>query len=447
MAMALTSAGSLHSIAPPGVIACERRYAESGARARRVRTWLLSLSGGGASTQAASSLSEPDICRAERHVCAARSGVPLNVGLGSTRPSKVGLGYTRASRKSRSRPFWLAAVRSEGDEGRRTSGGSEGRDGSNPLRFVRWFRSKLSTFFPSGEGQREAKSGDKGNYNVYYTVKNGDTLEGIADKFDVPRHFLMEVNDIEGSKKLSAGQVLWIPHVYEVKRGDTLDSIAEKFGVPKSRLREVNGIQDADSISSEDALIIPPTEVESRAGGKGREGERQGVHSGMGGSTSGTAGTTGSAGQGGGSTTGTAGRSGTSGGPGGGSTSGARVAHLQGKEELEGWVAHLQGEEEGQRRGRRGRLVRAVPQGKAEDQLHRRRGQRVGRQPAEGRGMQGKEVDRAGDPLASKAERVLYLRVGMKRVKRFVSDHETQWKCFMDAWTQTEERRTGIGVR
>ena len=69
---------------------------------------------------------------------------------------------------------------------------------------------------------------------VTYTVKKGDTLSGIANKYGTTYQELAKYNNISNPNVISVGQVIKIPIAkkevtYTVKKGDTLSSIAAKY--------------------------------------------------------------------------------------------------------------------------------------------------------------------------------------------------------------------------
>ena len=85
--------------------------------------------------------------------------------------------------------------------------------------------------------------------NQSYTVKAGDTLYGISNQFGVSVTELAELNNIKGSN-LSIGQVLIIPSnsginpnnmfMYTVKSGDTLYGIARKYNTTVQEIMNLN---------------------------------------------------------------------------------------------------------------------------------------------------------------------------------------------------------------
>jgi len=84
----------------------------------------------------------------------------------------------------------------------------------------------------------------------YYVVKSGDTLWSIARNNGITVSELKGANNLS-SNTLSIGQVLYIPkneieveeiEVYTVKSGDTLYSIANKYNLTVNKLKELNGL-------------------------------------------------------------------------------------------------------------------------------------------------------------------------------------------------------------
>ena len=144
-----------------------------------------------------------------------------------------------------------------------------------------------------------------------YTVKPGETLAGIADKFQTEVQTLRELNFLLDDN-IFAGQVLSVPYVegmtaegaptpsptpftYVVEVGDTLSSIAARYNVKPGTLIEVNNILDPNNLAVGTPLLIPgyvsPADANDTGASSG-SGDTQAGTGGAGdtGTTGGTAG-------------------------------------------------------------------------------------------------------------------------------------------------------------
>jgi spore coat assembly protein SafA len=101
-----------------------------------------------------------------------------------------------------------------------------------------------------------------------YTVRPGDTLSDIAERFGVSLDALIAANpQISDPDRIFPGQVINIPgHVpppgmtYVVQAGDTLSDIAQRFGVSLDALIAANPqISDPDRIFPGEVITIPRT--------------------------------------------------------------------------------------------------------------------------------------------------------------------------------------------
>ncbi len=97
----------------------------------------------------------------------------------------------------------------------------------------------------------------------YYTVRNGDSLYGIAKKFDTSMDELVNLNSLTDTN-LRIGQRLKVPRVsepvvYIVKPGDSLHTIARKFGVTVGEIVKLNSIKDPTLIKPGQELSMPKT--------------------------------------------------------------------------------------------------------------------------------------------------------------------------------------------
>ena len=100
-----------------------------------------------------------------------------------------------------------------------------------------------------------------------HVVKSGETLWSIAKKYNTTVDKLKEINNLS-SNILSINQVLQLPtgnisdiSTYTVKKGDTLYGIAKKFNLSVNELKSINNLQ-TDILSIGQVLNIKPTNVD-----------------------------------------------------------------------------------------------------------------------------------------------------------------------------------------
>ncbi len=121
-----------------------------------------------------------------------------------------------------------------------------------------------------GDSATEFFSGSQGegDDSRSYTVRAGDNLFKIAQRFGTTVNALIEANDIRDPDSIHAGVALTIPYDgaearppgprrYVVRQGDTLLTIAQRFGASLQRILQINGIRDPDQIQQGQELRIP----------------------------------------------------------------------------------------------------------------------------------------------------------------------------------------------
>jgi peptidoglycan/xylan/chitin deacetylase (PgdA/CDA1 family)/LysM repeat protein len=96
-----------------------------------------------------------------------------------------------------------------------------------------------------------------GRYRRYYTVRPGDTLTLISNKFGIPISMIANINGINDVNIINIGQALLIPEIYTVEQGDTLTSISEKLGVDLRDLQIENNLTGTNLLYTGQQLIIP----------------------------------------------------------------------------------------------------------------------------------------------------------------------------------------------
>lgn len=102
--------------------------------------------------------------------------------------------------------------------------------------------------------------------NAVYTVKSGDTLSGIASKYGTTYQVLADINGIANPNLIYVGQTIKLPsgatnnapaqQTYTIKSGDTLSGIAQKFGTTVAHLQSINGIADPNKIYAGDTIKV-----------------------------------------------------------------------------------------------------------------------------------------------------------------------------------------------
>lgn len=106
-----------------------------------------------------------------------------------------------------------------------------------------------------------------------YTVKSGDTLSSIANKYGTTYQNLAKYNNIKDPNKIYTGQKIKIPgktteksstktepvktKTYVVKSGDTLASIAEKYNTTYYVLAKYNNLSNPNLIYPGQKIKIP----------------------------------------------------------------------------------------------------------------------------------------------------------------------------------------------
>jgi murein DD-endopeptidase MepM/ murein hydrolase activator NlpD len=94
----------------------------------------------------------------------------------------------------------------------------------------------------------------------HYTVKNGDTLTSIANRYGVSMMTVWWANKITSKESLKVGQDLVIPPVnglvVTVKTGDTLETLAATNKIDTTDIAKLNGLEDSNLIVGQ-VLVLP----------------------------------------------------------------------------------------------------------------------------------------------------------------------------------------------
>ena len=98
-------------------------------------------------------------------------------------------------------------------------------------------------------------------------MARGDTLSALAKRYGTTVASLVNLNGIANPDRIYTGEVLRVragnseagDSTYTVRRGDTLSAIAQRFHTTVAHLKRLNRIQNAD-------LIFPGQILELAAG-------------------------------------------------------------------------------------------------------------------------------------------------------------------------------------
>lgn len=111
-------------------------------------------------------------------------------------------------------------------------------------------------------------TGSQDEQATWYTVRWGDTLSAIAQRFSTTVSAIAFLNRIADPNRIYAGESLLIPgpggielyptyEAYEVKAGDTLSAIAARYGTTVTEIAAANGIRNPSLIRVGQILEIP----------------------------------------------------------------------------------------------------------------------------------------------------------------------------------------------
>jgi len=114
-----------------------------------------------------------------------------------------------------------------------------------------------------------SSTGGNTSNSSYYIVKSGDTLSGIAQKYGTTIKVLASTNNISNPNLIYPGQKIILPTdsslskgnissspYYTVKSGDTLSGIAQRFGTTTLTLVKLNNISNPNLIYPGQVLKI-----------------------------------------------------------------------------------------------------------------------------------------------------------------------------------------------
>ena len=148
----------------------------------------------------------------------------------------------------------------------------------NNLRSVQdlWAGSRIQV--PGAGGGASSGGGGRGNY----TVKPGETLSEIAERYGTSVQRLMQLNGLRSVQDLWAGSRIQVPGAggspstsaartttvkanYTVKSGETLSELAERYGTSVQRLMELNNLRSSQDLLAGSRIQVPVTRTAAAA--------------------------------------------------------------------------------------------------------------------------------------------------------------------------------------
>lgn len=97
-----------------------------------------------------------------------------------------------------------------------------------------------------------------------YKIKEGDTIEGIAQKYGTTVGVLRQINGFYDDDFIKDGNQIIVPVqkmqpylYYTVKKGDNMYEIAKDNGVDYNLLLQINGLDEGDYIYPNQTIMIP----------------------------------------------------------------------------------------------------------------------------------------------------------------------------------------------
>lgn len=100
-----------------------------------------------------------------------------------------------------------------------------------------------------------------------YRLKPGDTLRSVAKKFETNESTLKDLNNIYYSDSIRAGMDIIVPKntntyfsYYTIESGDSLYGIARRYNINPELLASLNGLEMDDFIYPGQEILIPKSE-------------------------------------------------------------------------------------------------------------------------------------------------------------------------------------------
>ena len=102
-----------------------------------------------------------------------------------------------------------------------------------------------------------------------YIVLDGDSLESISERNQIPVYQLLEMNELYDMIRLTPGDRIKVPDdssnwmiKYTIKKGDTLSQLAREYATDVSVLMLLNGLDNENYLYEGEEIYIPKENVQ-----------------------------------------------------------------------------------------------------------------------------------------------------------------------------------------
>lgn len=102
--------------------------------------------------------------------------------------------------------------------------------------------------------------GEKDNSIIVYTVSSGETINGVAQKFDISVETIMLANELTSSKIKEGDELVILPVdglIHLVEKDETVEKIAKKYSANKDDIIDFNDLGENGNVFIGDILVVP----------------------------------------------------------------------------------------------------------------------------------------------------------------------------------------------
>lgn len=109
---------------------------------------------------------------------------------------------------------------------------------------------------------------NRGDYMyTIYQIMPGDTMNNLAMKFGTSMEELRRINSLPFNYDFTVGEQIIVPNntnpflYYTVKKGDSLYALSQKYNVDIDTILKINGLSKTDTIYPNEQILIPQSNV------------------------------------------------------------------------------------------------------------------------------------------------------------------------------------------